>query len=32
VLANLVEVPTAQMIIPSNLDPRLVPEISKVIV
>lgn len=32
VLANLVEVPTAEMIIPSNLDPRLVPEISKVIV
>lgn len=32
VIASLVETPTADMIIPSNLDPRLVPEISKVIV
>lgn len=32
VIASLVESPTAEQIIPSNLDPRLVPEISKVIV
>lgn len=32
VIASLVEEPTAEMIIPSNLDPRLVPEVSKVIV
>jgi malate dehydrogenase (oxaloacetate-decarboxylating) len=32
VIAGLVENPTAEMIIPSNLDERLVPEIAKVIV
>lgn len=32
VIARLVENPTAEMIIPSNLDERLVPEIAKVIV
>jgi malate dehydrogenase (oxaloacetate-decarboxylating) len=32
VIASLVESPTAEQIIPSNLDPRLVPQISAVIV
>ncbi|MCA9330231.1 NAD-dependent malic enzyme, partial [Candidatus Saccharibacteria bacterium] len=32
VIAGLVDNPSVEQIIPSNLDPRLVPEISKVIV